>query len=192
MLGFGGGCGAVGLLHQFPGIDLDAVEADPAMAAMAREFHPLVGHYERLGRLRLQIADTEDYLEHSRTTYDFVIADLIVDADSLARIDSAPLIKAVAEAAPEAWFRVFGSLPDGEIQPIMEKLAKSGPAVKWLFSPVSSAVSIPKTRDWILATGVRHPPDPDLFMPFAATRGPRVKAVQAAYRKLASGALAAY
>ncbi len=191
MLGFGGGCGAVGLLHQFPGIALAAVEADPAMATMAREFHPLVAHYERQGRLRLQVAEAEDYLAHSSATYDFVIADLVVSADSLAYVDSAPLIQAIAEAAPEAWFRVFGSLPDGEIQPIMEKLAAYGPAVKWLFSPVSAGVAIPRTRDWILATGVRQPPDPHGFLPFAANRGPRVRAVQAAYRKIASGALPA-
>lgn len=191
MLGFGGGCGAVGLLHQFPGITLDAVEADPAMAAMAREFHPLVGYYERQGRLRLHLDDAEEYLAHSSKTYDFVIADLVVNADSLLRIDSDPLIQAVSEAAPEAWFRVFGSLPDGEIQPVITKLAAHGPGVTWLFSPVSAAVSIPRTRDWILATAVRRPPAPDAFVPFAATRGLGVKAVQAAYRKLAAGAIPA-
>ena len=190
MLGFGGGCGAVGLLHQFPGITLDAVEADPAMATMAREFHPLVTHFEREGRLRLQIADAGDYLAHSDGTYDFVIADLVVNADSLPLLDSDALIQGVAEAAPEAWFRVFGSLPDGEIQPIMEKFGAHGQPVKWLYSPVSATVPIPRTRDWILATGVRRPPDPDAFVPFDTAPGPQVKAVQAAYRKLAAGAIA--
>ena len=190
MLGFGGGCGAVGLLHQFPGITLDAVEADPAMATMAREFHPLVAHYEREGRLRLQVADAEDYLAHSDATFDFVIVDLVVNADSLSLLDSDALIQAVAEAAPEVWFRVFGSLPDGEIQPIMKKLGAHGPPVQWLYSPLSAAVPIPRARDWILVTGVRRPPDPDAFVPFAGAHGPEVRAVQAAYRKLAEGAIA--
>ena len=191
MLGFGGGCGAVGLLHQFPGLILDAVEADPAMATMAREFHPHVGHYERLGRLRLYVAEAEDFLAQSSSEYDFVIADLVVDADSLARISSPSLIQAVAEAAPEAWFRVFGSLPDGELRPVVERFKTSGLPANWLFSPVSPLVPLPRPRDWIVAAGVRDRPDPDVFLPFPGLRGKRIKELQAAYRKLVAGALPA-
>lgn len=191
MLGFGGGCGAVGLLHQFPELVLEAVEADPAMAAMAREFHPLVCHYERLGRLRLYVADAEDYLARSGRSFDFLIADLVVNADSLGTIDYRPLIEAVTGAAPEAWFRVFGSLPDGELQPVADKLRTAGLGVNWLYSPVSAGVPIPRTRDWILAAGVRTPPDPDAFLPYAGMRGRQVSAVRAAYRKLAAQALPA-
>ncbi len=191
MLGFGGGCGAVGLLHQFPGLALDAVDADPSMAAMAREFHPLVRHYERQGRLRLSVSEAEDYLAHSSQRFDFVIADLVVNADSLGAIDSQPLAEAVAGSAPEAWFRVFGSLPDGELQPVADKLGAAGLGVNWFYSPVSAAVPIPRTRDWILAAGVRAPPDPDAFLPYAGMRGRPVSAVRAAYRKLAAQALPA-
>ena len=188
MLGLGGGCGAVGLLHEFPGLQLDAVEGDPVMAAMAREFHPLVAHFERLGRLRVHVSDAEDFLAQADDRYDFVISDLVISADSLPAVDSEPLVRAVAQAAPEVWFRVFGSLPDGEIQPVAEKLAKGGKPVSWLFSPISAHVPIPRPRDWILAGGVAQPPGPDAFVPFRSVRGPRVGAVRLAYRKLVAEA----
>ncbi len=189
MLGFGGGCGTVGLLHQFAGLEMDAVDADPAMAGMAREFHPLVRHYERAGRLRLHVADAEDYLARAGTSYDFVVADLLVNADWLGRVDCMPLVQLIADAAPEAWFRAFGSLPDGEIQPIAAKFAAAGRPAGWLYSPVSPAAPVPRTRDWILAGGVRQPPEPDALVPFGDARGARLPAVRQAYRKLAASAL---
>lgn len=191
MLGLGGGCGAVGLLHQFPAMQVDAVEADPAMLAMAREFHPLVSHYEKTGRLRLHVADAADYLDQAGTAFDFAIADLAVDGDSLGFLDSAPLIQAVAGAAPEVWFRVFGSLPDGDIRPFLEKFDQAGAPIDWLFSPVSIAVPLPRTRDWILAAGLGQPPDPDEFEPYVGVRGKKVAAVREAYGKLVTRAVAA-
>ena len=191
MLGLGGGCGAVGILHQFPAMRIDAVEADPAMAAMAREFHPLVSHYEKTGRLRLHVADAPDYLDQTGSAFDFAIADLAVDGDSLGFLDSAPLIQAVAGAAREVWFRVFGSLPDGDIQPFLEKFDQAGTPVGWLFSPVSVEVTLPRTRDWILAAGLGGPPDPDGFEPYGGVRGSKVAAVREAYRKLVTRAVSA-
>ena len=191
MLGLGGGCGAVGLLHQFPAIQIDAVEVDPAMVAMAREFHPLVSHYEKTGRLRLHVADAADYLDHAGSAFDFAIADLVVDGDSLGFLDSVPLIHAVASAAPEIWFRVFGSLPDGDILPFLEKFDQAGAHVDWLFSPVRIAVPLPRTRDWILASGLGQPPDPDDFEPYGGVRGAKVAAVREAYRKLVTRAVSA-
>ena len=186
MLGLGGGCGAVGLLHQFSGMTLDAVDMDPAMVGMAREFHPLVAFYERTGRLRLQTGDATEFLSQARTSYDFVIADMVVDADRAGLVDSAVLIDGLAGASPEIWFRMFGSLPDGEIQPVLEKFRNSGREVDWMYSPVSASVPIPRTRDWILAAGVRQLPDPDLPMPFAGVPGPQVQLARRAFRKLAS------
>ena len=191
MLGLGGGCGAVGMLHQFPAMRIDAVEADPAMAAMAREFHPLVNHYEKTGRLRLHVSDAADYLDQAGTAFDFAIADLAVDGDSLGFLDSAPLIQVVAGAAPEVWFRVFGSLPDGDIRPFLEKFDQAGAPIDWLFSPVSIAAPLPRTRDWILAAGLGQPPDPDEFEPYGGVRGPKVAAVREAYRKLVTRAVSA-
>lgn len=191
MLGLGGGCGAVGMLHQFPAMRIDAVEADPAMAAMAREFHPLVSHYEKAGRLRVHVADAADYLDHAGSAFDFAIADLVVDGDSLGFLDSAPLIQAVARAAPEVLFRVFGSLPDGDILPFLEKFDQAGARVDWLFSPVSVAVPLPRTRDWILAAGLGQPPEPDEFEPYGGVRGTKVAAVREAYRKLVTRTVSA-
>jgi hypothetical protein len=187
MLGLGGGCGVVGLLHQFPDLVMDAVDADPAMVEMAREFHPLVGHYERCGRLRLHVAQASDYLTRSRNSADFVIADLVVDSESLEAIGSQALVGAIAGAAPEAWFRVFGSLPDGELQPILDQFRGAGLPVRWLLSPVNRFVPLPKPRDWILGAGVAFLPDPDDFVPYRELRGSGVAKVQAAYRKLVAG-----
>ncbi len=192
MLGLGGGCGAVGLLHQFPEMVLDAVDSDPTMMAMAREFHPLVGHYERRGRLRLHLADAEDYLAQASGAYDFAIVDLVVDGgEGLRQLNSMPLIQALADAAPEIWFRMFGSLPDGEIHPLLDKFATAGSPVDWLFSPVGLTVPLPKMRDWILAAGVRDRPDPYGFLPYQGLRGRPIARVQDAYAKLTSRVLSA-
>lgn len=191
MLGLGGGCGAVGLLHQFPAMQIDAVEADPVMVAMAREFHPPVSHYEKAGRLRLHVADAADYLDQTGSAFDFAIADLTVDGDSLGILDSVPLIDAVARAAPQVWFRVFGSLPDGDIRPFIEKFDQAGAPIDWLYSPVSVAVPLPRPRDWILAAGLGRPPGPDEFEPYAGVGGARVAAVREAYRKLVTRAVSA-
>ena len=188
MLGLGGGCGVVGLLHQFPDLCMDAVDADPAMVAMAREYHPLVAHYERSGRLRLHVAQAQDYLASARAPADFAIADLAVDADSLQALACESLLGAVAAAAPEVWFRLFGSLPDGELQPFLDRFQAAGLPVRWLLSPVSRLVPLPRPRDWILAAGVDRLPAPDDLVPFRALRGAAVAQVQAAYRKLVSGA----
>lgn len=192
MLGLGGGCGAVGLLHQFPDMVLDAVDADPTMMAMAREFHPLVGYYERQGRLHLHLADAGDYLAQASVSYDFAIADLVVDGgEGLRQLNSLPLIRALADSAPEIWFRMFGSLPDGEIHPILDKFASAGSPVDWLFSPVGLTVPLPKMRDWILAAGVPECPDPYGFQPYQGLRGRPIGSVQDAYGKLASRVLPA-
>ena len=191
MLGFGGGCGAVGLLHEFPQIRLDGVESDPAMATMAREFHPLVRHYEREGRLRLTVADAEDYLAQAGPDYNFVIADLAVDGDSVGALNSLSLIRLIGDAAPEIWFRVFASVPDGEIEPFLDKFAESGAPVDWLVSPVSVTAPIPRTRDWILAAGVPSLPDLGSFEPYARFGGPKVAEIRDAYRRLAGRAISA-
>ncbi len=191
MLGLGGGCGAVGLLHEFPDLALDAVDADPAMVRMAREFHPLIPYYERQGRLRLTVADAVAHLGRSAGRYDYAIADLVVNADLTDPVDSVPLVQGLADVSGEIWFRVFGSLPDAEIEPILRKFTSAGAPADWLYSPISHSVPIPRTRDWIVAAGVRHVPDPDAYRPFASLRGPRVESVRQAYRKLASDPLPA-
>lgn len=188
MLGLGGGCGAVGLLHEFPGLSLDAVEADPAMSAMAREFHPLVAHYERAGRLCIHIADATAYLSRANCGYDFALADVTVNADSLPIAGSEALVRAVVRAAPEAWLRVFGSFPDGEVHPILDSFATAGRPVDWLLSPVSPTVPIPRPRDWVLASGVSELPMPGGHVPFARM-GPAIDPIRMAYRKLIRTAL---
>lgn len=188
MLGLGGGCGAVGLLHEFPGLSLDAVEADPAMSAMAREFHPLVAHYERAGRLRIHIADATAYLCRANGGHDFALADVTVNADSLPIAGSEALVRAVVRAAPEAWLRVFGSFPDGEVHPILDSFATAGRPVDWLLSPVSPTVPIPRSRDWVLASGVRELPMLGGHVPFARM-GPAIDPIRTAYRKLIRTAL---
>ncbi len=191
MLGFGGGCGAIGLLHQFPDLSIDAVDADPAMIAMAREFHPLVARYEQLGRLQVRVADAEDFLAAAGHDYSFAISDLVINADQAQRVDSLALVEGLASASSEVWFRMFGSLPDGEVRPVLEKFEAAGRAVDWMYSPVSISVPIPRTRDWVLAAGVRQPPDPDAFAPFSGISGPRVESIRQAYRKLAASPMAA-
>ena len=161
------------------------------MAAMAREFQPLVGHYERLGRLRTHVADALDYLAQAAESYDFVIADLAVDGDSLGLLDSSKLIRSVTEAASATWFRVFGSLPDGDLDPFLDHFDTVGVPVNWLVSPMSVAVPLPRTRDWILASGVPQLPEPDAFVPYRTVRAPHVDAVREAYRKIATRAVPA-
>ncbi len=189
MLGLGGGCGAVGLLHEFPDLVLDAVDADPAMVRLAREFHPLVELYRRKGRLRLTVGDAVAFLEQVEHRYDFAVADVVVNGDWMTSVDLCPLIERLGAITTEIWLRVFGSLPDGDLQAVLECFASTVLPANWLYSPVSHAVAIPRTRDWIVAAGVPRPPDPDAYRPFEGLPGPDVEAVRQAYRKLASDPL---
>ena len=86
------------------------------------------------------MARARDYLARALEPPDFVIADLVVDSESLEAVGSEALVGAIAAAAPEVWFRVFGSLPDGELLPILDRFQAAGLPVRWLLSPVNRLV----------------------------------------------------
>ncbi len=190
MLGLGGGCGAVGLLYQFPKLVLDVVDVDPTVVEMAREFFPLVHHYEQQGRLFLHLAEAQDYLDQGGLAYGFVIVDLVVDSGPrLELLNSLQLIQGIRSASQQIWFRMFGSFTDGELQPVLDKFTEVGAPVGWLFSPVSFSVELPKMRDWILVSGALPLNTMYTFVPYEGMTGAVVIKVQQAYAKLASKAL---
>ena len=137
MIGLGGGGGAVGLLHQFPQLRLDAVEIDPRVVEMAREFHPLVGYYEQAGRLAVSTADGEDFLAGAVPRYDFAIADIVVDGEDADILKSLALIEPLTGAAGEVWLHAFGSIWQARLHEVLQKFDAAGRPVAWLFSPVA-------------------------------------------------------
>ncbi len=189
MIGLGGGVGAVGLLHQFPGLRLDAVEIDPRVVEMAREFHPLVGYYERAGRLTVSIADGEDFLAGGVGGWDFAIADVVVDGEGPDMLKSLALIGPLLGAAGEVWLHVFGSIWEAGLHEVLRKFDAAGRPAAWLFSPVRIDITLPAQRNWVMATAAMAPPDPRGFTPFAGLRGPQAPAVREGYAKLAAHAL---
>ena len=189
MIGLGGGGGVVGLLHQFPQLRLDAVEIDPRVVEMAREFHPLVGYYEQAGRLAVSTADGEDFLAGAVPRYDFAIADIVVDGEDADILKSLALIEPLTGAAGEVWLHAFGSIWQARLHEVLQKFDAAGRPVAWLFSPVRIDIPLPAQRNWVVTDAAMEPPDPRGFAPFAGLRGPQVRAVREGYATLAAHAL---
>ena len=70
MIGGGGGTAAM-LLKQSYAVDIDVVEIDPAVVAMARQWFGLRPD----ARLRVHVADGRMYLRRSAKTYDLIVLD---------------------------------------------------------------------------------------------------------------------
>ncbi len=189
MIGLGGGVGAVGLLHQFPKLRLDAVEIDPRVVEMAREFHPLMGYYEQAGRLTVSRADGENFLAGAVPNYDFAIADVVVAGEDADILKSLPLIGPLLGAAGEVWLHVFGSIWEARLHEVLREFDAAGRPVTWLFSPVRIDIPLPAQRNWVVTDAVMEPPDPRGFTPFAGLRGPQVRTVREGYAKLAAHAI---
>lgn len=189
MIGFGGGSGAVGLLHQFPKLRLDAVEIDPRVVEMAREFHPLVGRYEQEGRLTLRTADGADFLADAGSYWDFAIADVVTAGEDAETLKLPAMIDALTAAAGEAWLHVFGAVRDARLHEVLGRFDAAGRPATRLFSPVRIDVPLPAQRNWVVTTAPPATTGARGFTPFAGLRGPRVETVREGYAKLAANAI---
>lgn len=187
MIGFGGGVGAAGLLHQFPELRLDAVEIDPRIVEMAREFHPLARDYEKTGRLNVTVADGADFLADARSYWDFAIADIVTAGEDAETLRSLAMIDSLLAAAGEVWLHVFGAVRDARLHEVLGKFDAAGRPAAWLLSPVRLDVPLPAQRNWVVTTAAL--PDPRGFAPFAGLRGPQVEKVREGYAKLTANAV---
>jgi len=71
LIGLGGGAMVRFINHHFPAVQLDVVEIDPAMVAVARDFFGTATG----PRTRIVVADGRDYLERAAERYDLIFID---------------------------------------------------------------------------------------------------------------------
>lgn len=71
LIGLGGGAMVRFINHHFPHVQLDVVEIDPAMVAVARDFFSTAAG----PRTRIVVADGRDYLERAAERYDLILID---------------------------------------------------------------------------------------------------------------------
>ncbi len=146
MLGLGAGSGAVALLHHFPQLSLQVVEIDPAMIRVAREYFPLVHHFERQGRLEIINANAADFASASAALYDFALIDISIDAaDAQMQILSRTFSEAVMRIAGEVWINALTA----KDAPFLGKLMRAYEGLTTLFSSEPLTAWLPIKRNWI-------------------------------------------
>ncbi len=146
MIGFGAGTGATALLHHFPRLTLDAVEIDPAMIRVAREFFPLVAHFESEGRLSIINTDVLEILAQS-PVYDFALIDISVDGDNVQQtLLSRSFSESVQRIADELWINALTSRESR----FMNRLLSRYDGMTNLFSPEPLTAWLPLQRNWII------------------------------------------
>jgi spermidine synthase len=87
LIGLGGGAMVRFINHHFPEVELDVVEIDPAVVAVADEFFGT-----REGpQTRILVADGFEYLERASQTYDLILVDAHLDPDKRTDASGHPL-----------------------------------------------------------------------------------------------------
>jgi spermidine synthase len=71
VIGNAGGTTARALASEYPGIDIDAVELDPVVTQLARQYMGL----DAIPNLHVITADGRDYVETTRQRYDLIVVD---------------------------------------------------------------------------------------------------------------------
>jgi len=87
LIGLGGGAMVRFINHHFPEVQLDVVEIDPTVVAVASEFFGI----KEGPRTRILVADGFDYLERALQTYDLVLVDAHLDPDKRTDASGHPL-----------------------------------------------------------------------------------------------------
>ncbi len=151
MLGLGAGSGAVALLHHFPHLSLRVVEIDPAMIAAARDYFPLVGYFERNGRLEIIQQEATEHLQETTAAYDFVLVDIAIDGGAAQHpILSSSFCESVTRVSDEIWINALASRDSL----FLKRLTGRYPALTTLFSSEALDAWLPIQRNWI-ATNAR-------------------------------------
>lgn len=109
MLGLGAGIGATMLLALFPSLSLTAVEIDPEVIRLAREYFPLVAFYERQGRLTIIQAPANDYLKRSKERFSFALLDLFSGDEG--NQHNLPLLNEILSISPYFMANIITSEP---------------------------------------------------------------------------------
>lgn len=78
MVGLGGGAFARYVGVRLPAVHIDAVEIDPVVARIARDYFA----FEESDRLRLHVMDAVDFMQRNTSRYDYILLDAY-DADEL-------------------------------------------------------------------------------------------------------------
>lgn len=93
MIGVGGGSVASYLHRRLPGLDLDCVDIDAEVVAVAQRFFGFAPD----AKLRVHIADGRRFVEESRTRYDLIILDAYNSDDVPLHLATAEYLRAVQQ-----------------------------------------------------------------------------------------------
>ena len=190
MLGLGCGAGVVALLHHFPGLHVDAVEIDPMMASLAREYFPLVRYFERQGRLGIIVEDAMGFLTSTSRTYDFVLADIATDSrQDGTPSSSSPFVERILAVTSEVWFNAISSLDFPALHRLLGRFDECDSPVKMLMSTERISAWLPIRRNWILSTADIDMDDLRALTPYPEVDGDNVSMVRHAYRELLANSL---
>ena len=84
MAGLGCGAGPIALAAAYPNLHVTVAEIDPTVTALARTYWPLLGHYERQGRITILTEDIRDTVRRaSDGPWSIACLDAFVDDEAL-------------------------------------------------------------------------------------------------------------
>ncbi|CAM2070143.1 Tetratricopeptide repeat protein [Sulfidibacter corallicola] len=168
-LGMGPCAGPVGLLANFPDLQIDAVEACPNVMAMARQWFPLVGHYETTGRLKLIEAEAGAFLDgfDRETRYDFVVFDLFDGEMRTPQVLDEPRLRRLITACDSIWMNLIGRAVDEEIKQTAELFERCGLPWQYLACTLPDHLIRLTPANWIAGTRTVDSESLKSFVPFA-------------------------
>lgn len=182
MLGLGSGTGAVGLLHNFPGLRLVVLEIDPTIIAMATEFFPLVNYFVTRERLRIIETDAMSYLQACENPYDFVLFDLYQGQSTAPLEFSVPAFASLmSRAGRTVWVNILGSLDESHVHRVLAAFDAIGNPIRYLYSTESLQSWLPVRRNWIATTSHEHRCLLGSFVPFSGEEGNAVEKARQNY-----------
>ncbi len=166
MLGLGCGSGAVAILHHFPNLQLDVVEADPVVIALARRFFPLVDYFEKQGRLVLHEQDAASMCATCKKTYDFLVLDLYMGEDSFALELMPALLAHFARLSTAVWINLVGRRDEPYLREIIQGFRDAGIPFRYFAGQNPEPGSSDVKTNWIASSESVDPHKIRNFVPF--------------------------
>ncbi len=184
MIGLGSGAGVVGLLHNFPDMDLTCIEIDPEVISLATTYFPLIVKYQDEGRLRLIEDDASKYLAKALENddeWDVGYGDAYQGENTVHLPE--PLILGLAGTCTNLWFNLIDK-PDGELVGKLQRILNEvgSPVVAWY--DANNGYDADQVRNLILTTQLPDPETAASFEPYQDLEGDEVDKARERYQTL--------
>jgi len=176
MLGLGCGSGAVAMLHHFPDLHIEVVEADPMVIALARKFFPLVAYFEKQGRLVIHEQNAADMCATCKKSYNFLVLDLYRGEDPFALALTPALLEHFARLSAAIWINLV-DFPDGaRLRETTNGFRNAGRPFRFMVGRDPELGAPDAQTNWIASS---ETVDPDLIRDFIPFEGldPTLEAV---------------